>query len=597
MKSSCFRRFTWLSASWKQINLGVKAGSVAALAIIAGLGIGGDRPLELMAYNQLFRLRGPIQWSPEIVVIGIDEPSLQQIGQFPWPREIHTALLQQLTPAQPSAIVFDIVFADPDPADQALAEAMTKQQKVVLATGWTTEGTPVAPNETLANAAIAIGHIHKTPELDGVTRSFDALQPADEGFPALGISAVQTHALSQNASLNNVIDTRPAPIWINWPGPSDQLAHYSYAEVVNGEVSPEIFSGKIVLIGATATGLDDLRTPFDHAPPTSGVYLHAATISNILQQNFLQVPSRHWTWVILALGGPVLGWRISRYRYRTQLMCCGGVAVGWGVLSLAALSAGYWIPVVWPICLGGFTLGANIVGTYREEEQQLRGQLKTLKNVYSDLSVESSPLESHATTQPFSLVQAAADLTAVSTKVSQLIWQDELTQLNNRRRFDQRLEIEWLRAIHSRSEIAILMCDIDYFKGFNDTYGHLEGDMCLQQVAATIDKTISRPNDLVARYGGEEFIVMLPNTDAKGAIHIAKTICSAVKSRQIIHNASQVSDYVTVSIGVAVDVPNADSLSQVLVNAADQALYSAKAMGRDRAALYYDTKRYPTTSS
>lgn len=592
MKSSFFSGFTRISTSWLQrMHLGIKAGSVAALAVFAILEVEGERPLELIAYNQLFLLRGHTQWSPEVVVIGIDDKSLEQIGSFPWPRDIHANLLQQLTPAEPSAIVFDMVFADQDPADQVLAAAMAKQRKVVLAQGWTAEEKPVAPNATLSKSVLAIGHIHKIEDLDGIARK---IETTFKGLPALGIRAAQVHALSFAPSVNADDRTRPDQNWINWPGPSKKLPHYSYLDVVTGLVPSREFTNKVVLVGITATGLDTLVTPFDRDQPTSGVYLHAATVSNVLQQDFLQVPSSHWKWVILAIGGPAFGWGINRYRYRTQILIGGGVAAGWWLISLAALNSGYWIPVMWPIGLVFLTLVASIVGTYKKEEQQLRQQLKTLKNMYSDFSVGTGLGGESAVTRPLSLVQEAADLTAVSTQVSQLIWKDELTQLSNRRRFDQCLEIEWLRAIRGRTEIAILMCDIDFFKGFNDTYGHLEGDLCLKQVAGAINQAVSRPNDLVARYGGEEFIVMLPNTNRTGALHIANAICTAVKSLKIIHKGSQIGGYVTISIGVAVDIPPENSLSQVLVAAADQALYSAKSMGRDRAALYYDTKRYPT---
>jgi diguanylate cyclase (GGDEF)-like protein len=163
---------------------------------------------------------------------------------------------------------------------------------------------------------------------------------------------------------------------------------------------------------------------------------------------------------------------------------------------------------------------------------------------------------------------------------------DGLTQLFNRRRFDQSLEAEWLRLARERSPLSLILCDIDFFKAYNDTYGHPAGDICLQQVASIIKETVKRPADLVARYGGEEFAVILPNTDAVGAVHVAEEIRTRVKANKIEHRGSDRSQCITLSLGVATLVPTHQLTTATLIALADQALYQAKAAGRDRTVLH-----------
>ncbi|MFB2967786.1 diguanylate cyclase domain-containing protein [Aerosakkonema sp. BLCC-F183] len=163
---------------------------------------------------------------------------------------------------------------------------------------------------------------------------------------------------------------------------------------------------------------------------------------------------------------------------------------------------------------------------------------------------------------------------------------DGLTQLANRRRFDEYLEQEWRRLCRDRLPLSLIMCDVDCFKLYNDTYGHLAGDLCLQQVADAIRRAVNRPVDLVARYGGEEFAVILPNTTAEGAVFIAQTIRENVSALKQVHTASCVSNYVTVSLGVASTFPDSAFSPDRLIGAADEALYRAKALGRDRFFLH-----------
>jgi diguanylate cyclase (GGDEF)-like protein len=162
---------------------------------------------------------------------------------------------------------------------------------------------------------------------------------------------------------------------------------------------------------------------------------------------------------------------------------------------------------------------------------------------------------------------------------------DSLTKLSNRRGFDDYIQKEWERMRRIRAPLSLIMCDVDFFKNYNDRYLHPNGDKCLIKVAMSMRNTVRRTGDLVARYGGEEFAVVLPNTDALGAVSVAENIRSGIKNMQIAHEASLVCPYVTISVGVSTIIPTHENDFQALIHAADRALYQAKSQGRDRVTM------------
>ncbi|AFZ48090.1 diguanylate cyclase with PAS/PAC and GAF sensors [Cyanobacterium stanieri PCC 7202] len=177
--------------------------------------------------------------------------------------------------------------------------------------------------------------------------------------------------------------------------------------------------------------------------------------------------------------------------------------------------------------------------------------------------------------------QRTIALEEANKQLSRLVNVDGLTQIPNRRCFDEYLEKEWQRHLRKQYSISLLLIDIDYFKLYNDEYGHQQGDNCLIQVAQAIQKTLHRPGDLAARYGGEEFVVVLPETSPQGALVVGQTISKAVTSLQIVHQESLVSDYVSLSIGTATMIPDGISNQETLISRADNALYQAKERGRN----------------
>jgi len=172
-------------------------------------------------------------------------------------------------------------------------------------------------------------------------------------------------------------------------------------------------------------------------------------------------------------------------------------------------------------------------------------------------------------------------VTTLYRSISERANRDGLTGLHNRRHFDEAIDTEWRRARRNGRPVSCLMIDVDEFKLFNDTYGHLAGDDCLRKIGALLSRATRRPGDLTARYGGEEFCVLLPATHAHGATEIAHAISHAVRLERIPHSACQ-SGIVTVSIGVATRHPNVNLPHEKLIDEADKALYRAKKNGRDR---------------
>ena len=177
------------------------------------------------------------------------------------------------------------------------------------------------------------------------------------------------------------------------------------------------------------------------------------------------------------------------------------------------------------------------------------------------------------------LKQQLEEQNAVLARLSQ---QDGLTGIGNRRRFDDSLTGEWRRCAREKSPLSLVLIDVDMFKKYNDHYGHQAGDDCLRKVALTLRECAHRPGDVVARYGGEEFVVLLPGTDGPGAAFVAEQLRQRVVAMALPHEASAVSDIVTISLGVATCVPTADAAAATLVGAADANLYEAKRSGRNR---------------
>ena len=332
---------------------------------------------------------------------------------------------------------------------------------------------------------------------------------------------------------------------MNWrANPTFQT--FSAQDVLEGVVPLGALRDKIVLIGGMQSGdADVFFTPYSSRKgivgllPSHGVEIHASMASQIISAAFGQRP------VIQTLPEPVevgliaisAGLGICLYRFGRndlhRLKLFGLTLTGTTGLSyLALIVAGWWLPVV-PV----------------------------------NLSLLAAPVITRL--QKINRLQALSQV-------------DELTQLANRRAFQEHLAQEWQRGMRSHTPLSLILCDVDYFKFYNDTYGHPQGDECLKQVARAIGKAARRPDDLAARYGGEEFVILLPNTTSQGAQQIAKDAAENVLALKMEHKASQVSPYVSISLGVTTITPKPDIAISTLVDIADLGLYEAKRRGRNQ---------------
>lgn len=173
------------------------------------------------------------------------------------------------------------------------------------------------------------------------------------------------------------------------------------------------------------------------------------------------------------------------------------------------------------------------------------------------------------------------ELKAKSDLLEEIVNLDSLTGISNRRHFDKVLEVEWSRALRNNTQISVIVADIDYFKKFNDHYGHIEGDKCLRLVAQCLSSLLQRPTDTAARYGGEEFVAILSETDINGTMLLAGNWRMEIEKLRIPHATSAVADCVTISVGYATMVPKRNQLPYYLVGVADEMLYQSKESGRN----------------
>ena len=218
----------------------------------------------------------------------------------------------------------------------------------------------------------------------------------------------------------------------------------------------------------------------------------------------------------------------------------------------------------------------------KRAEQILADYSHELEQEVSQRTAELAQTNEHLQQEIQERKIAEQKLQLVNQELQRLATMDGLTQVANRRYFEKQLQQEWRRLEREQHPLSLILFDVDYFKHYNDYYGHQSGDDCLLQVAQAAKQGVYRAADLVARYGGEEFAVILPNTEKQGAIAIAERIRKAILALAIPHKRSQVSNIVSVSLGIGSIIPNLKSSPDVLISLADRALYAAKKQGRDR---------------
>ncbi|MFN6496092.1 MAG: diguanylate cyclase domain-containing protein [Nostoc sp. DedQUE01] len=251
--------------------------------------------------------------------------------------------------------------------------------------------------------------------------------------------------------------------------------------------------------------------------------------------------------------------------------------IAFAIGQLLTMPIIYLTNIVFQFTAGNLDIRAKI--SSKDEIGQLA---KSFNNMALQLQTSLETLEQRVQERTAELVIAKEKAEDVNQKLEQLVNLDGLTQVANRRCFNERLQAEWKRLAREQQPLSLILFDVDKFKSYNDYYGHLGGDDCLIRIAQTVQQIIHRPADLLARYGGEEFSVLLPNTDLAGAIILAQNIHQGIYFRAIPHAQSDIKDIVTVSLGITSVIPTWDIKPDTLIASADKALYNAKQQGRDR---------------
>ncbi|MBD2256455.1 EAL domain-containing protein [Pseudanabaena sp. FACHB-2040] len=236
------------------------------------------------------------------------------------------------------------------------------------------------------------------------------------------------------------------------------------------------------------------------------------------------------------------------------------------LLTSLKIRANLVVPILQQDCLWGLLIAHQCRG----ERPWVQAEINLLNQLAGQAAIAIQQSELY-----HQLQQANQELQRLASS-------DGLTQVANRRCFDNTLKLEWQRLAREQTALSLILCDVDCFKLYNDTHGHLAGDDVLRHIAQAISQTVQRTTDLVARYGGEEFAVVLPNTDAVGAIAIAKKIQARIQALQLSHPSSPSGSFVTLSLGLATLIPDSQTSPETLIAAADQGLYQAKALGRNR---------------
>ena len=557
--------------------------------------------------NRTFDLRQNIminantkQPNEDIVIVAIDEATYEYIldhyGEWPLPRDVYVKLIDYLEKLNPKIIAFDLMFVksmkSPVNADEALINAMAKYKNVFTAMNLDNQPedlrTPPALPESLAvnvtnysdinfddltfsncrsilegilRVTDNIGMINVSRADDGILRKMPLfVKYQDKYYSQLGLKvALEAINLQGDEKINTknfVIDKdsnlilgerkiftdKDGGVILNWYGPNGvytQVPMYKLIKVINGEATDSgfDFKNKIVYFGTTASALFDIKTtPTGKTVP--GVEVQATYLNNFLDNNFIVKADKAvtaFTGIILAL---LTGFCIMRI---SSAFTASFASVS---LYLIYIIVSYYmmkyfnicLEVIYPLMLALLAFISAFIVKYLIKSRDFEQQYKL------------------ATT-------------------------DGLTELYNHRYFQEQMLMMVENAKRYNKEFSLIILDIDYFKKFNDTFGHQAGDAVLRQVAHTLKKNV-RATDIVCRYGGEEMSIILPNTPKDEAASTAQKICDRVASNKYKLNSDK-EGQVTISLGVAT-FPHDGSTPSEIIDAADKRLYTAKNSGRNR---------------
>lgn len=612
------RTLALLLLSINKFLLNAKSKLRAGLLVIAGLiavfvfGVniaGGFQLLELKILNQFFQWRPSEGLESRIVIVTYDEFDITKIGKWPFPDTVVAQLIKTIRADQPRVIGLDMYRNLPiEPGYETLKLIFQSTPNLIGTEKFVHPS--VSPPPAL-NYDDQVGFVDVAVDADGTVRrgllaiekfpekiiySFGA-KVALKYLEAEGITPQLEEAREQKVRLGKArispfrsqrggyadIDVGGYQTLINYRCGDTCFRQVTMRDVLAGKYPKGLFKKRIVLVGSIAASLNDFF--FSPYGKTSGIVIHANLISQIISgaldgRLFLQTYPK-WLegiWIFLwSIVGTVGIWRCLKVN---------GLDKSTDDTSPFLQIYPKWLTKIWRF------IWAHITTTriWRYFKGNGLNRAKFLIQTLNFLLLSICGLLASAyisflfgwwlpilpTLSAF-VVSSMVCIVYLSEQLRSISNIDDLTQIANRRYFDRFL----LQNFHKKRDLSVILCDIDYFKAYNDTYGHQAGDECLKKVALAMTKAV-RAYDLVARYGGEEFAVILPRANHQIALKVAERIVKNIRSLNVPHINSQVSACVTLSCGVASSSANGEYPNLDLLLSADKALYMAKKTGRDR---------------
>lgn len=515
---------------------------------------------ENMALDHFLKRRHPLKSNNSIVFFEISDRTLDLLGRWPWPRSYLVPAIHLLGEWQAKAVVLDLIFSRPSSSveqDSILSESFRNNGRVYIPLYLEINPSTrkwIVPIPPLADEAKGMGLVNITPDFDGIVRRIPArLEHGEVSYPHLALR-VAFDALAQDGvsySQQLPLDSK-GNLLINWTGKWGRaFDHYRYEDLWysfkalrDGQdplISREKIRGKICLIGITATGFADIKaTPLQPAYPGLGIL--ADTINSILAQKFITPASFRLN--ALCLLGILLLSAILFFPFRKIFSALGG-------LLLLFL----WVQFAF----------------FLFEQNGLRVNVVTPSLLIFSLFLCST-------------VRFLVTESQEKTRFFALATRDGRTGLYLMRHFQTILDHVVLQAHKEKKPLSLILMDLDHFKEVNDQYGHLAGNLVLEQTAEIIrsnTRSISsgREQDMAARYGGEEFLVLLDGANTAASLVVGERLRQAIEKSQYLWKNQRIS--VSVSIGTATLRPE-ETTPAFLVERADQALYRAKQEGRNR---------------
>ncbi len=551
--------------------------------------------------NRTFDLRqsilinqGAKKASNDIVIAAIDDATYEYIldnyGEWPLSRDIYAKIVNYLEKQNPKAIVFDLMFVkslkSQNKADEALINIFKKYNNVFTSMNFDNQSKdlrtpPDLPEkltlniinnsnndfsklsftncrtilEGILNSTSNVGIINVSRSDDGILRKMPLVVKYNgEFYPQLALKAglyflgekQDTYEITKDSEFKighrKIYLDDDGSVILNWYGPAGTYTYiplYRLIKAVNGEPT-ELnfnFSDKIVYFGTTAASLYDIKTvPAGKIYP--GVEVQATFVNNIIDNNFIKKVNRGYTIVLSILLALLIASVVTRVNsaFNASLMSVSIYLIYLLVSYYAMKYENLWLEVVYPLIFSIVAFTCAYIIKYLIKSRDFEQQYIL------------------ATT-------------------------DGLTDLYNHRYFQEQIRMQIAQSKRYSSRFSLIIIDIDFFKKFNDTFGHQSGDTVLRQVAQTLKKNV-RATDIVCRYGGEEMSILLPNTDKEEALSTARKICERVASKKFRLSGDK-ETHVTISLGVATFPLDGETAASI-IEAADKRLYNAKNNGRNQ---------------